>query len=415
MKDQLAILGGQNSVPKEFQQYKHPRLDVMKTPIVEQLSSTMISYEGGGIFYKVESAFQKAFNTPNALSFNSGTNALFALYYGSGLKEGDDVLVPGYTFFATATPLFLLGCNPILVDCNKNGNIALEDVEKKITSRTKAIVATHVWGVPCEMDALERIARKNNLLLLEDASHAHGATFDGKDVGTIGDGAAWSLGAKKLITGGQGGMLSTPHRDIYERAILLGHFHRLTPEEVRNASLAPFVDTGTGLNCRMHPYSAATIIEQIKSYSIQLEQRREVAEMLKDEISKISGLEVPSVSSRCNPSWYAFPILYHASHFQGLKKELFIKAVQEEGAIHVSTPNYTCSLTNFYPFKIGFTGRSVKSYDTNVPIETLKNCEAYEEKLFKMPVFYGNDRFKCAKFYLKAIKKVAIQYQSLLL
>ena len=410
----LAFFSGIPSIPEEFQNSRHPNINVIETDIYNKLNDEMISYNGGNIFFDLEYAFSKTFELTNCLSFNSGTSALFALYYGSLLNEGDEVLVPGYTFFATATPLFLLGCKPVLVDCCENGNISPEDIKEKITSKTKAIIVTHIWGIPCEMDIIKNIAEEYKLILLEDASHAHGASYDGKKVGTWGDGAGWSLGAKKLITGGQGGMLSTPHRDVYERALLLGHFNQRPLKEIKDIEFSHFSTTGTGLNLRMHPYAAATILEQLRNYNKDLQERREVASFLIDSINNIEGLSTPSIPIKASPSWYSFPIFYNKEQFLGLKKEIFVDAIQKEGAIQVDIPTSTCTLDNFYPFQVGFTGRKIKKLDIDPKSLGLSNCQVYEDKLFKMPTWYGPNRFKYAEYYIEAIKKVALMYKKLL-
>ncbi len=406
MSKKLALFGGEPVIPIRYRTFQHPRIDVSQTSIMSELSDTMISYEGNGITKQFESVFADFFSLENTLSFNSGTNALFALYYGAGLKEGDEVLVPGFTFFATATPLFLLKCRPVLVDCTPNGNMDPEDIVRKITPRTRAIVVTHVWGFPCEMDKIQKISKEHNLLLFEDASHAHGATMDGRHVGSFGDGAAWSLGAKKLLTGGQGGILATPHRGIFERALLVGHYNRRALSQVEDIGLFPFAETGTGLNLRMHPYAAATLLEQMKSYGDQLAERRETAEMLIEGIKSIPGLETLPVDPRMDPSWYAFPLQYNKKEFKGVSKETFVKALQAEGALEADIPGTTCPLNRFFAFQVNFTGQKVPNSDLQPTNQSLPACDKYSEVFLKLPTWYGPDRLQYTEYYIKSLEKV---------
>lgn len=107
-----------------------------------------------------------------------------------------------------------------------------QDLERKITKNTKAVVITHIWGIPCQMKEIINIVNRNNLILFEDCSHAHGAEYNGKYVGNFSIASAWSLGAQKFITGGQGGFLGTNNKEIYQRALLIGHFNRRAEREV---------------------------------------------------------------------------------------------------------------------------------------------------------------------------------------
>lgn len=413
--NKLAIFGGKQEIPDRYQNYKIPYINFNDASILKTLNdASMITYDGKGIFYKVESEFSSLFGTKYTLSTNSGTNALFSMYYAAGLTEDDEVLVPGYTFFATATPLFLLGCKPILVDCCENGNIDPEDIKNKITSRTKAIVVTHLWGIPCEMDVICKITQDNNLLLFEDYSHAHGATYDGRIVGNFGDGAACSLGAQKLITGGQGGMFTTSHKSFFYNALLIGHFNKRALTQIKDKSIYPYAYTGTGLNLRMHPFAAAIITEQIKTYPEKLAQRREVAEFMKREISNIPGLSIPFIPSKANPAWYTFPVLYDEQQCNGIRKEKFIKALQAEGCKDIDVPDSTCPISYYHTFSSGFTGTQLYNIlEVSNDIE-LPACNIYHHKVFKMPVWIGPERFEYAKLYINSIKKVIESIDSLL-
>lgn len=150
------------------------------------------------------------------------------------LRVGDEILCPVYTFFATATPMLQFGAVPVFCDALPDGNIDPAEITKKSTSKTKAVIVTHMWGLPCDMPKImENASRVNSgIKVLEDCSHAHGAVVAGKIVGAWGHMAAWSLQAKKNLTGGQAGVLATNSTDYYARAITHGHFNKRAKQEV---------------------------------------------------------------------------------------------------------------------------------------------------------------------------------------
>ena len=222
------------------------------------------------------------------MATSSGTAALHSLYYGARIGPGDEVICCDYGFFATVTPLLQLGATPVFADCSPDGTISADSAEAAVTGKTKAIMVTHMWGQPARMDALRALCDKHGLLLFEDCSHAHGARFGGQVVGSLGDGAAWSLQAQKTIWAGEGGVLATGLQDIYERAMLLGHFNVRALEEIPQSSpnfASAF--TGTGLKYRAHPLALALALPQIKAVDQLLQDRHQAAADLIDALMSI--------------------------------------------------------------------------------------------------------------------------------
>ena len=217
----LAINGGSSIFEnKENGRYVHPKITKeIEEAVIDQLHDTISIYDRSNIFEKFEDDFKKYHNRKYALLTSSGTAALWSMYDAIGLKSGDEIICPAYTFFATNTPIFLTGAIPVLVDCDFYGNINPDKIEEKITPRTKAIVVTHMWGYPCEMEKIKKIADKYHLYLLEDCSHSHGGSYKGKKLGEWGDVAIFSLQGNKIVTGGEGGILITDNKQIYDRAI----------------------------------------------------------------------------------------------------------------------------------------------------------------------------------------------------
>ena len=156
----------------------------------------------------------------HALMVNSGTSALICALTGVGVGPGDEVIVPGYTFIATAAAVIATGAVPIIAEIDESLGLSPEDVEKKITPFTKAIVPVHMRGVPARLEALIDLASKHNLKVVEDCCQSVGAEYKGQKVGTLGDAGAWSLNYYKTISSGEGGVVYTNDRDVFERACL---------------------------------------------------------------------------------------------------------------------------------------------------------------------------------------------------
>ena len=158
--------------------------------------------------------------TKYALMVNSGTSALICALIGVGIGPGDEVIVPGYTFIATASAVVAVGAVPVIAEVDESLGLSPRDVEKKITPYTKAIIPVHMRGIPARLDELIQVAKQNRLKVVEDCCQSVGAEYKGRKVGTMGDVGAWSLNYFKTISAGEGGLVYTDDRDIFERACL---------------------------------------------------------------------------------------------------------------------------------------------------------------------------------------------------
>jgi len=167
-----------------------------------------------------EKEFGKVIGKEYALLLSSGTGALISALVGLGIGPGDEVIVPGYTFMASASAVLAVGAIPVLAEIDETMTIDPVDVEKKISKYTKCIIPVHICGYPCNMDALCEIAKKHNLYILEDACQADGGSYKGKRLGSIGDAGAFSFNYFKLISAGEGGCIVTDNRKVYERAMI---------------------------------------------------------------------------------------------------------------------------------------------------------------------------------------------------
>ena len=235
---------------------------------------------------KFEDELCAFFGVPHAVAVNSGSSALMCALAALGIGPGDEVIVPGYTFIASISSIINSRAVPTLAEVDDSLTLDPEDIIKRITPRTKAIIPVHMIGNPCDMDAIMDIAKKHNLFVIEDACQAMGGSYKGKRLGTIGDIGCFSLNRFKPINTGDGGAVITKDAKLYERAFAFhdqGHLpHREGTEEGNR--------TIFGLNYRMHELTAAVAIGQLRKLDKALETLRANKKIMKDEIAKVPGV-----------------------------------------------------------------------------------------------------------------------------
>lgn len=257
-------------------------LDVMETGYLFRYGS-----DDDPNFKRKVATFEKEFaqytDSKYCVAVSSGTSALMCCLAALGIGPGDEVIVPGYTFIASISTIVLSKAIPVLAEIDESLTIDPEDIKKKITKRTKAIMPVHMLGNPCEMDRIMEIARKNNLYVIEDCCQAAGATYKGKKVGTFGHIAAFSLNIFKTITSGDGGAVTTNDNELYERAFAFhdqGHKPNRTGVEVGNRSVI-------GMNFRMHELTGAVALAQVRKTDMIISMLHEKKGKLKKLISDI--------------------------------------------------------------------------------------------------------------------------------
>ena len=408
MKDNtLAINGGSPVISKA---YKHPTWPVIdesyEEAVVDQLYTSVSIYNRSGIIKEFEEKFAKIHGKKYALLCNSGTNALWSMYVSAGLMPGDEVLCPTYTFFATNTPLLSSGVRPVFCDALESGNIDPNEIEKKITKKTKAIVITHMWGYPCDMDRIKSIADKHGLLLFEDCSHAHLAKWRGKYVGSFGDAALWSLQGQKNITGGEGGILLTNNEDMYVRANLHGHYNKRCKDEIPEGhELREFAVTGMGLKMRSHPLAVAIANKMLDDHSDYQEIRNYCAEQYSKLLSNYDFIELQKTDSM-EPSWYAY-ILKLKPNYVGRREEI-VEMLHEEGLLEVDIPDSTGPNHLLPLFKkpwILFPQFYRQDEPLNVN-DTYPVAQEFYESVIKLPTWTRPEHKEILSMYLEGLKKV---------
>lgn len=236
--------------------------------------------------YSLEKEFASYCGVNHALATSSGTVSLLASVLALGLKPGDEIIIPAYTFVASYSSCIFAGVVPVLAEIDESLTLDPLDIERRITPRTKAIMPVHMLGNMCNMDAIMKIARKHNLLVLEDCCQAMGASYKGKNAGTFGNMGAFSLNFFKTINSGDGGLVITNDDKLYETAFAIhdqGHKPMRHGVEVGARSIL-------GLNFRMNELTAAVALAQFQKLQYIINTLQEKRKLLKKLIGNIEGV-----------------------------------------------------------------------------------------------------------------------------
>lgn len=264
--------------------------------VTEVMKSGMIAQ--GPRVADFEEKFAKFIGTKYAIATSNGTTALEVALRAYGIGEGDEVITSPFTFIASANSILYTGARPVFVDINpENFNIDPDLIEKVITKKTKAILPVHLYGSACDMTKIMSIARKHKLAVIEDACQAHGAMWKDKKVGSFGAGA-FSLYPTKNMTVGEGGMITTNDKAVYEKALLL----RAHGSKVR------YYHDILGYNYRMTDIEGAIGTEQLKKLPKFNKARQTNAKFLNKELSKITGIIVPEMPKNVTHVYHQYTI-----------------------------------------------------------------------------------------------------------
>jgi dTDP-4-amino-4,6-dideoxygalactose transaminase len=234
----------------------------------------------------------RAFGVKHALAVSTGTAALLASLAATRVGPGDEVIVPGYTFVATIASVILSRAIPILAEVDESLTLDPQDVERKITPRTKAIMAVHMLGNPSNMDALVEIAKKNKLLLIEDVAQAFGGSYRGRRLGTMGTVGATSFNIFKTINAGDGGLLYTDDDELYVRAFGYhdqGHTPGRSGAEIGNRSVI-------GQDLRMNELTGAVLLAQFRKLDHILERLRLLKGKFKSQLQGVRGIDFRTIN-----------------------------------------------------------------------------------------------------------------------
>jgi dTDP-4-amino-4,6-dideoxygalactose transaminase len=266
----------------------------------------------GEMVKKLERNFANFLGVGYAFGVSSGTAALHLALRALNIETEDEVLVPSLSFVASSNAILYVGAKPVFVDITSLSdlNLLCDDLEKKITRRTKAIMVVHYGGYLADMDRIKRVAKKHNLFVIEDAAHAIGARFKSKMAGGIGDIGCFSFFSNKNMATGEGGMIVTNHAKFAEKIKLL-RSHGMTSMTLdRHKGHAYSYDvTELGYNYRMTEINAALGIEQLKKLQSSNRKRKSLIEIYVENLKGTQGLSIPFLNYPRNSAFHLFPIL----------------------------------------------------------------------------------------------------------
>ena len=253
----------------------------------------------GPMVTQFEKKFAKFAGVKHAVAVNTGTAALHSAIVAAGVQQGDEVILPSFTFVATAEAVVVAGGKPVFTDINpETYNISPAEIEKNITKKTKAILPVDLYGFSADAKPIREIAARHGLAVVEDAAQAHGATYNGKPAGVFADAACWSLYASKNMTTGEGGVITTDSAEVAETLRLI----RTHGEKAKYASLM------LGYNYRMSEIQAAIGLVQLEKLPAFVAKRRENAKRLTRLLAKKDRLQLSEETKDRQHSWYLYTV-----------------------------------------------------------------------------------------------------------
>ena len=415
---ELAIKGGPKAVTAD------PG-DVFRWPIItgeDEAAVLDVLRRGAMSATDVTEEFEREFaewqGVKYALAHNNGTAALHAAMYGIGVGVGDEIISPSITIWSSCIGAFSLGATMVFADLDPETLcIDPDDIEHRITERTKAIVVVHYGGMPCDMDRIMEIADRRGVKVIEDVSHAHGALYKGRLVGAIGHVAGMSIMSGKSLAGGEGGMLATNEKEIYDRAVAFGHYERgklLGGTDFERFAGVPL----GGYKYRIHQLTSAVARVQLAHYSGRMGEIQKALNHFLDLIEGAPGLRArrPDLGSPSTMGgWYRPLAFYDADALGGLPAERFAEAVRAEGCRNIGQLNFPLHLHPAFndcdiyghgkPTRLAHASRDVRQGPGSLPV-----TERAKDRVVGTPYF---KRFReeyieqCAAAYRKVAENAA--------
>jgi perosamine synthetase len=289
--------------------------------VVDCIKTNWISSKGRYV-EEFESKFARYCGCTYGISTTSGTTALHLALASLGIGPGDEVILPASTMIATAFAVVYCGAKPVLVDAEQETwNVNVERLEEKITDKTKVIMPVHIYGHPCDMDPIMKLARDHDLFVVEDAAEAHGAEYRGKKVGGFGDVNCFSFYANKIITTGEGGMVVTNDEEIAERARLL--------KDLAHSPDKRFLHTAVAFNYRMTNIQAAIGLAQFERIEELVERRRRNAQLYNRLLQGIKGIRLPPEKEWARNVYWMYGILIEDEF--GMSRDALMQKLEQKG------------------------------------------------------------------------------------
>lgn len=420
--EKLALLGGTPAIENA------PVKELFGWPIITEEDEKAVlkvlhdnSFSGTDITIRFQEEFAKWQQRKYALAWCNGTMSLAAAMFAIGLGNGDEIICPTKTYWASIVQSLGMGAVPVF--CNVDEHLSLDpaDLERCISPRTKAVMVVHYSAYPCDMDAIMPIIKKHNLILIEDVSHAQGGMYKGKKLGTFGEVAAMSLMSGKSFAAGELGMLVTDDRKIYERAIAYGHYERNNAQNIiESEDLKPFYHIALGgVKGRANQMCSALGLIQLKHYDERCREIRKAMNYFWDLLEGVKGIRAIRVDESTGSNmagWYNPLGAYHPEELHGLSAHRFCEALRAEGVGSWDGANYCLHTHRLFkdmdlfhagmPTRIAYAERDVRAEDEKCDPSVQRYC-------FTVPWFKHFDREWIEK-YAAAIRKVVENHEQLL-
>jgi len=322
---ELALLGGRKAKHKPFPLW--PQYDEKERRALEEVLESRVWWRTPGTrTLEFEEAFASYHGARHGIAVTNGTAALEVTMAALGINHGDEVIVPNFTFVATASAVLFANALPVLVDVDPETYcIDPALAEAAITPRTKAIIAVHMGGHPADLDRLQELCKRNGLYLVEDSSHAHGSEWQGRKIGTFGMAGTFSFQASKLMTAGEGGMIIS-NDDAFEVQARSVHDCGRMPGEW---FYSHFI---YGSNYRLSEWQGAVLMVQLSRLEEQTRHRHRNGRLLDKLLGEIPGITPQKCDARCTRNGqYAYIFHVEKKQFAGISTENFIAALNAEG------------------------------------------------------------------------------------
>jgi perosamine synthetase len=284
------------------------------------------SFYGGPEVQALEDEWNEYYGSKYSVSVNSATSGLYMAIGALGIGYGDEVIVSPYTMSACAMAPMIYGAIPVFADVDDMGSLDPKSIKTLVSSRTKAILVVHQFGIPAQMDEIMKIANEYNLKVIEDCAQAHGAKYRGQYVGTMGNIGVFSLNVNKTIQSGEGGVCVTNDKDLHYRLALI----RNHGEAVVEAAEYDNITNIAGFNYRMTELQAAVCRVQLNILDGLNTERLKLVKQLNNGLREFDFLVVPEEKHDCESTYYVYPLKF-LSEIAGIKREQFVEAVNAEG------------------------------------------------------------------------------------
>ncbi len=423
MSAKLAISGGKKTVPDGLIQPWPQVTESDRDAIAEVIASERITEQQRVQSEGLAKEWAEYMGVRYCIPVNSGTAALHLCVAGVGIEPGDEVIIPAFTFWATAAAVLHHNAIPVFVDIDPvTYCIDPNAIAAKITERTRAIMPVHIHGMPADMDAILTIAKKHDLKVIEDVAQAHGARYKGKLCGSFGDAAGYSTQASKTLSSGcQGGLFTTDDAEIHKRAALLQYFGEIVVPG-REREEQEYNAYGLGWMYRGDMFSQAFIRSQLKRLDANNALRIENCNYLTTHLSQIDGIETPFTPEACEPVYYNYVVGFNPEAL-GLDisartlREKVQAALRAEGVPTGQWQRLPVPSQEIFQNRIGYgTGCPWRCNNSTVEYNTEdypKAVEFIDSHCYVFDVNPPND-FELMSYYVEAFDKVMGQLDAVL-